>query len=134
SLRGPNNPKLPASKDWPFCFRCWVPLCQPCGHPPPEPNARIDPSKCSFKVPDHITHEDIPIIPWMITLIYSYQNARKDGKEYHDPVCKALGVNLVNIRDLRAWLVEPVTELAQVPNHIRYIVAFYDTCRKLKDV
>ncbi|KAL0565955.1 histidine kinase osmosensor [Marasmius crinis-equi] len=133
-LNQPRNVDLPPSKNWPFCYRCWVALRQPCGHPPPEPGTNIDPEKCSIKVPDHITGEDLPIIPWIITVIFSCEKEAGNGASVHDRICETLGVSLVNIRDLIDWLKEPVSELSEVPNHVRYVLAFYDCFVKLPDV
>ncbi|KAL0067297.1 hypothetical protein AAF712_005695 [Marasmius tenuissimus] len=126
--------QLPYNNNWPYCFLCWVPLRQPFNHPPPTPNQRIDPEKCSFRPLDSTTGERLPILPWMIAIIFGRQERDSEGETFAEGVGKALGVRWRTIRELCEWLRQPMNNLESVPNPVRFVIAFYNLYRQLPDV
>ncbi|KAJ8085325.1 hypothetical protein PM082_004121 [Marasmius tenuissimus] len=126
--------RLPYNNNWPCCFLCWVPLRQPFNHPPPTPNQRIDPEKCSFRPLDSTTGEHLPILPWIIAIIFGRQEKDSEGERFVEGVGKALGVHWRTIRELCEWLKQPVDNLEDVPNPIRFVIAFYNLYRRLPEV
>ncbi|KAJ8090558.1 hypothetical protein PM082_018115 [Marasmius tenuissimus] len=101
-------------KHWPCCWHCWVPLREPCGHPPPAPNRPIDPERCTFRPFDVVTKDHLPVILWIIALVYGRNDAKSNGKTYREGIESALGVQWRSIVDLVDWLKQPVDELAEL--------------------
>ncbi|KAK1228196.1 hypothetical protein PQX77_008773 [Marasmius sp. AFHP31] len=120
--------------NWPYCFHCWVPIRQPFNHPPPTPNQRIDPEKCSFRLLDSTTGEHLPVLPWIIACIFGRQAKDSNGETFLDGVGQAVGVHWRTIRELCEWLKQPMDSLEDVPSPIRFVIAFYDLYRRLPDV
>lgn len=129
-LKIPWNP----NQNWPFCWYCWVPLRQPCGHPPPFPKQPCDPARCPYQVYDLDETKPtlVPIIPRLITIIFGHISTRSDKVQFQEALAKDLGIpasQLAAIPYLKQWLQEPVTKTKDVHNFIRYLLSWYKVTR-----
>ncbi|KAJ3712543.1 hypothetical protein DFJ43DRAFT_1161447 [Lentinula guzmanii] len=118
------------NENWPFCWHCWVPLRQPCNHPPPTMKQAYDQSRCPYQVHESQSTPPklVPIIPHLILLIFAHTERRSDKGVFEETFAKELGITTYQVRrmpELVKWFKEPVTETEKVHNFIRYVISWY---------
>ncbi len=111
--RGP----MSSTVDRPFCFYCWVPLREPCSHPPPIPGKLIDRDSCPHRLMDAFSDDFQPILPTLITLIFA-----------HGPTKAQLESDLLlpplTVKTLATWLKETSDDPRAVPNPVKFVLAY----------
>jgi hypothetical protein len=120
---------------WPFCWVCWVPFRAPCGHAETKAGVHHDTALCLYQTKNTTTEQYCPIIPTLIVLIFMKLTNLPDSDEQMKRLAKELGVDLITIRtlnELGPWITQPVGTVSTIPNHARYLLAWYKLFRKVE--
>ncbi|KIK53051.1 hypothetical protein GYMLUDRAFT_63923 [Collybiopsis luxurians FD-317 M1] len=114
----------------PYCFICWIPLRHPGGHEPPPKNQKLTSANCPYQTVDRDTGDHWPIIPALITLIYTRGfKPLMTERPYADAIAKALNVTWKNLEEFSKWLLLPIEGPSDVPNFIQFILTYHDLYR-----
>ncbi|KAF5370967.1 hypothetical protein D9757_009899 [Collybiopsis confluens] len=112
--------------NWPFCWICWVPFRQPCGHTPTKPGTQHDTSLCCYQTFSPLTGEYEPIIPTLISLIFRNLRVMPDSAEQFKRLAVELGIDVDLVKGLNMlgpWLKSQATDPSDIPNPARFLLA-----------
>ncbi|KIK49701.1 hypothetical protein GYMLUDRAFT_101391 [Collybiopsis luxurians FD-317 M1] len=108
--------KMPLTWSKSYCFLCWVPFRPPCMHRTALPNQRLVESDCPYNATSP------RLIPTLIAHIWMDQ----------DIVGRIAGYlereKWRNTKELLEWLSEAMDKVSDLPNPIRFVIAYYKSC------